>query len=55
VRFKPVAIDQDLGNAVEIGSGLTANDRVIDTPPDGLAEGDHVRVANAGGKAAQHD
>jgi multidrug efflux pump subunit AcrA (membrane-fusion protein) len=56
VRFKPVAIEQDLGNAVEIGSGLTASDRVIDAPPDGLAEGDHVRVANAnaGGKAAKH-
>jgi multidrug efflux pump subunit AcrA (membrane-fusion protein) len=54
VRFKPVAILQDLGNAVEIGSGLTDSDRVIDTPPDGLAEGDHVQVATSGGKVADH-
>ncbi|QCP52959.1 efflux RND transporter periplasmic adaptor subunit [Trinickia violacea] len=55
VRFKPVAIERDLGSAVEIGSGLTASDRVIDTPPDGLAEGDPVRVASAGSKAAKHE
>lgn len=55
VRFKSVAIQQDLGNAVEIGSGLTDNDRVIDTPPDGLVEGDHVNVASAGGRAANHE
>jgi RND family efflux transporter MFP subunit len=54
VRFKPVAIEQDLGNTVEIGSGLTGDDRVIDTPPDGLGEGDHVHVANSGDKAAHH-
>ncbi|WP_207005051.1 efflux RND transporter periplasmic adaptor subunit [Trinickia mobilis] len=54
VHFKPVAIEQDLGNAVQIGSGLAASDRVIDTPPDGLAEGDHVHVASAAGKAAHH-
>jgi hypothetical protein len=26
-------------------------DRIIDSPPDGLADGDVVRVAQAGGKA----
>jgi len=54
VRFKRVAIEQDLGNAVEIGSGLTDADRLIDAPPDGLAEGDHVRVLSARGKGASH-
>lgn len=54
VRFKSVAIERDLGNAVEIGSGLTDNDRVIDTPPDGLVAGDQVHVASTGGKAANH-
>jgi RND family efflux transporter MFP subunit len=54
VRFKPVAIEQDLGKAVEIGSGLKSSDRVIDTPPDGLSEGDRVRVARNGVQAASH-
>ena len=54
VRFKPVAILQDLGNAVDIGSGLADSDRVIDTPPDGLVEGDHVQVASAAAKVANH-
>ncbi len=55
VLFKQVKIDRDMGNAVEIGSGLAATDRVIDTPPDGLANGDTVQVATASDtKAAAH-
>jgi RND family efflux transporter MFP subunit len=54
VRFKSVAILQDLGNAVDIGSGLAASDRVIDAPPDGLLEGDHVQVVRSGGKGGNH-
>ncbi|MGF6779332.1 efflux RND transporter periplasmic adaptor subunit [Paraburkholderia sp. GAS334] len=45
VRFKPVQISRDLGDSVEIGAGLAASDRVIDTPPDGLVDGDSVQVA----------
>jgi RND family efflux transporter MFP subunit len=48
VALKSVTISQDLGKEVQIGSGLTAEDRVIDSPPDGLAAGDKVRVAGAG-------
>ncbi|PCE22624.1 efflux transporter periplasmic adaptor subunit [Paraburkholderia acidicola] len=47
VAFKTVTISRDFGDAVEIGSGLTAADRVIDTPPDGLIDGDSVKVAVA--------
>jgi multidrug efflux pump subunit AcrA (membrane-fusion protein) len=54
VRFKSVAILQDLGNAVDIGSGLAATDRVIDTPPDGLVDGDHVQVSNPAAKVTSH-
>jgi RND family efflux transporter MFP subunit len=54
VRFKSVAIQKDLGNAVDIGSGLTESDRVIDTPPDGLVEGDHVEVIKPGARGASH-
>jgi RND family efflux transporter MFP subunit len=55
VLFKQVKINRDLGDAVEIGSGLVATDRVIDTPPDGLADGDRVQVAaTTDRKAAAH-
>jgi RND family efflux transporter MFP subunit len=47
VVLKPVTIARDLGQVVEIAGGLGAEDRVIDTPPDGLADGDAVRVVNA--------
>lgn len=52
VVFKTVTINRDFGDSVEIGSGLDATDRVIDTPPDGLVEGDRVQLvgtATAGG------
>ncbi len=45
VALKTVTIARDLGGEIEIGSGLEADDRVIVAPPDGIAEGDQVRVA----------
>ncbi|WP_233835368.1 efflux RND transporter periplasmic adaptor subunit [Paraburkholderia sp. ZP32-5] len=55
VLFKQVKISRDFGDSVEIGAGLSPTDRVIDTPPDGLADGDHVEVATTtGAKAAAH-
>ncbi|CAB3762970.1 efflux RND transporter periplasmic adaptor subunit [Paraburkholderia solisilvae] len=52
VVYKRVTISRDLGDSVEIGSGLAPTDRVIDAPPDGLLEGDKVEIATAGKKAA---
>jgi RND family efflux transporter MFP subunit len=46
VLIKPVKIGRDFGKTVEIASGLLAGDRVIDSPPDGLLDGEVVRVAN---------
>ncbi len=45
VQLKKVTIARDFGQTIEIGSGLAASDRVIQSPPDGLDEGDAVRVA----------
>jgi RND family efflux transporter MFP subunit len=45
VRLKPVSIERDLGAAVELASGLSPNDRVIENPPDGIGTGAAVRVA----------
>jgi membrane fusion protein (multidrug efflux system) len=53
VKFKTVTIARDLGRDIELGSGLSPDDRVITAPPDGLADGDQVRIAGAKGKPAQ--
>ena len=50
VVLKPVTVSRDLGKEVEIGSGIGADDRVIQSPPDGIAAGDEVRVAGAAGE-----
>jgi RND family efflux transporter MFP subunit len=44
VTLKNITISRDLGQVVEIGSGLERTDRVIESPPDGLSDGDPVRV-----------
>jgi RND family efflux transporter MFP subunit len=49
VVLKPVTIARDLGKEVQIATGLTAEDRVIETPPDGIASGDQVRIAGKPG------
>ncbi|MEY9193194.1 multidrug efflux pump subunit AcrA (membrane-fusion protein) [Bradyrhizobium ottawaense] len=52
VLFKPVTIARDLGREIELASGITADDRVITAPPDGLSDGDAVRVVGAKAKPA---
>lgn len=42
----PVVIGQDDGRTVQIVSGLSASDRVIQDPPDSLIEGERVTVVN---------
>jgi len=49
VLFKTVTIGRDLGKEIELASGLASDDRVITAPPDGLADGDQVRVVGAKG------
>ena len=55
VAFKKVSILYDYGKTVEIGSGLTHGDRVIDSPPDGIKDGDAVKVATNDATAAPHE
>ena len=43
-----MTIARDLGKEIEIASGLAADDRVITAPPDGLSDGDPVRVVGPG-------
>jgi RND family efflux transporter MFP subunit len=45
VVLKPVVVGRDLGQEVEIKSGLSPGDRIIRSPSDSIAAGDQVRVA----------
>jgi RND family efflux transporter MFP subunit len=47
VALKTVTIARDLGRVIELGSGITASDRVIESPPDGISNGDLVRIAKS--------
>ena len=49
IILKQVTISRDLGSEVEIGSGISADDRVVANPPDGITTGDKVRIAGAPG------
>jgi RND family efflux transporter MFP subunit len=53
VLFKTVTIARDLGRDIELGSGLSPDDRIIIAPPDGLSDGDQVRVAAPKGAPAK--
>jgi RND family efflux transporter MFP subunit len=47
VLLKPVSIERDLGTIIELASGLSPSDRVIEIPPDGIGNGAQVRLAAA--------
>src|ERR1700704_562329 len=49
VLFKTVTIARDLGRDIELASGISPEDRIIVAPPDGIADGDQVRVSGAKG------
>jgi hypothetical protein len=42
--MKPITIGRDLGAKIEIASGLAPEDRVIESAPDDIVNGDKVNV-----------
>jgi hypothetical protein len=46
VVLKPVAVGRNLGNKVQIESGLALADRLVDSPLESIQAGDKVNVAN---------
>jgi RND family efflux transporter MFP subunit len=48
VRFDTVKLGRNLGDNAEVLAGLAATDRVIDSPPEWLSNGDAVRVEGGG-------
>ena len=52
VTVKPVTIASDAGKTVIISQGLGGGDAVVDSPPDAIRSGDHVRVQAAAAATA---
>ena len=55
VILKSIEVGRDLGTEIEVTSGVDPSDRVIESPPDSIANGDVVKVATPEppGKAAK--
>jgi len=53
VVMKKVALGRDYGTEVEVMTGLASSDRVINSPPDSLVDGDRVSVAKADAASAK--
>ncbi|MFT3977357.1 MAG: efflux RND transporter periplasmic adaptor subunit [Sphingomonas bacterium] len=51
VTVKRVTIARDEGKTVSISQGVSPADRVVDTPPDAVRTGDHVRVKGGAANA----
>ena len=45
VKIKTIVIARDMGANVDVASGISPNDRIIDNPADSLQNGDQVRIA----------
>ncbi|KAB7738457.1 efflux RND transporter periplasmic adaptor subunit [Parvibaculum sedimenti] len=54
VRLRVVKIARDFGSKVEIATGLSMNDRIVDSPPDALADGDQVHILDSSGGQSSH-
>jgi RND family efflux transporter MFP subunit len=47
VSLRTVTLGRDYGNTVEVLSGVSLGDQVINNPPDSIADGDEVTVAGS--------
>ncbi len=54
-KLVQVTLGQDDGSIVQVTSGLTANSRVIQNPPDSLIDGELVHVVQPGTDGEQSD
>ena len=52
VSIRPIVIGRDMGATVQVASGLKPADRVIDNPPESLAQGDQVQIGAVKGAGA---
>ncbi len=52
IVMKKVRIARDFGSEVEIAGGLSVDERVVANPPESIADGEEVRIADASGGQA---
>lgn len=53
VQLRDVKVGRDFGDIIEVLSGLTAKDRVVDNPPDSIADGMSVEIVQPGTDSSQ--
>jgi RND family efflux transporter MFP subunit len=46
IRMQRVTLGRDLGGTVEVVTGLRRDARIVDNPPDSVAQGELIRVSN---------
>lgn len=46
IHMQPVTLGRDLGGTVEVVTGLGRTAKIVDNPPDSIAQGELVRVGN---------
>ena len=46
VHLQPITVGRDWGTKIEVLTGLTQSDRIIDGPPDSITEGESVNVVS---------
>jgi membrane fusion protein, multidrug efflux system len=51
IELKSVVVGRDLGNRVEVQSGLSITDRLVDNPMESIQSGDEVRLADTKAKS----
>jgi len=44
VHFKPIEVTKILDNVIELTSGVSEDDRIINNPSAALLEGDKIRI-----------
>jgi RND family efflux transporter MFP subunit len=49
VQLRDIKVGRDFGSTIEVLDGLKPDDRVINNPPDSLADGQEVRIAQPEG------
>ena len=55
VEIKPIKLGRNLGTEFEVLGGLAISDKVIDSPPDSLSQGEEVRVAKEASSPPAHE
>lgn len=47
VTLRPIRVARDLGDRIDVAAGLNGSERIVDSPPDALSNGDKVRIQTA--------